>query len=164
MSEPLATFEYHVAEADRHRGYRVPHRVLRDMAQSYARLQGQLEAVTRERDALAARLSNNNRWPDPLQSSQAEAMRNGKIDHTEILSLFDRMQREIDFHRSSPAEARAARLEALERAAIIWWRSRRPINGWTEQDHLANPAINCCDVIEGDLARAVAALDVKEAG
>ena len=63
-----------------------------------------------ERDRLAARLSEYNRWPDPLQSPQAEAIRNGKIDMTEIVSLFDKMERELEQLRLVAADN--ARLEA----------------------------------------------------
>lgn len=38
-------------------------------------------------------------WPDPLTSPQAEAIRNGKIDDTEIRNLFDMMERELQLHR-----------------------------------------------------------------
>jgi hypothetical protein len=89
-------------------------------------------------------------WPDPLESPQAEAIRNGKIDHAEILSLFDRMQREIDFHRSSPAEARAARLEALLRK-IRWY-----VEAYDTREHNRDQ--------DKDLTEIDAALDVKEAG
>jgi hypothetical protein len=71
-----------------------------------------------ERDRLAARLSENNRWPDPLQSPQAEAIRNGKIDMTEIVSLFDKMERELEQLRFVAADN--ARLsKALEPFALI---------------------------------------------
>lgn len=42
-------------------------------------------------------------------------------------------------------------IECAER----WWRSRRPI-GWTIDDHLAQPVVNCVDAAEIALARAVA--------
>jgi hypothetical protein len=70
----------------------------------------QLQSAEAERDRLAARLSENNRWPDPLQSPQAEAIRNGKIDMTEIVSLFDKMERELEQLRFVAADN--ARLEA----------------------------------------------------
>jgi len=67
-------------------------------------------AAEAERDRLAARLSENNRWPDPLQSPQAEAIRAGKVDMTEIVSLFDKMERELEQLRFVAADN--ARLEA----------------------------------------------------
>jgi len=75
-----------------------------------------------ERDRLAARLSEYNCWPDPLQSPQAEAIRNGKIDMTEIVSLFDKMERELEQLRLMAGErdrlaADNARLRERENAA-----------------------------------------------
>lgn len=51
-----------------------------------------------------------------------------------------------------------AHKEAVIKAAIAWWEHRRPIMGWTEKDHIANPRVNCCNVVEGDLAYAIAAI------
>jgi hypothetical protein len=42
-------------------------------------------------------------WPDPLESPQAEALRNGKVDDTEIRNLFDCMERELRLHRERAA-------------------------------------------------------------
>jgi hypothetical protein len=42
-------------------------------------------------------------WPDPLESPQAEAIRNGKLDDTEIRNLFDCMERELRLHRERAA-------------------------------------------------------------
>jgi hypothetical protein len=50
-------------------------------------------------------VARDSRWPDPLQSPQAEAIRSGKLDMTEILSLFDQMEREIQLHRAAWREA-----------------------------------------------------------
>lgn len=58
-----------------------------------------------ENATLRERLSESNRWPDPLESPQAEAIRAGKIDDVEIRNLFDQMERELRLHRSSAAEA-----------------------------------------------------------
>lgn len=38
-------------------------------------------------------------WLDPLDSPQAQAIRSGKIDDTEIRNLFDQMERELRLHR-----------------------------------------------------------------
>jgi hypothetical protein len=51
-------------------------------------------------------------WPDPLESPQAEAIRNGKLDDTEIRNLFDCMERELRLHReraANPAREVSAR-------------------------------------------------------
>jgi hypothetical protein len=51
-------------------------------------------------------------WPDPLESPQAEAIRNGKLDDTEIRNLFDCMERELRLHReraANPAQGVSAR-------------------------------------------------------
>jgi hypothetical protein len=82
---------------------------------AYAEIIARAEAAEAERDRLAARLSENNRWPDPLQSPQAQAIRAGKIDMTEIADLFDKMAREIEFHRAAASENASLR-ERLEKA------------------------------------------------
>lgn len=54
-------------------------------------------------------------WPDPLESPQAEAIRNGKLDDTEIRNLFDCMERELRLHReraANPAQVTEAMVEA----------------------------------------------------
>jgi hypothetical protein len=51
---------------------------------------------------------------------------------------------------SCPAEEAAA-----VRAAVAWWRSRRPLD-FSEDEHLANPTVNTTDGAEADLARAAA--------
>jgi hypothetical protein len=79
-------------------------------AKAFLAANARAEAAEAERDRLAARLSEYNRWPDPLQSPQAEAIRNGKIDMTEIVSLFDKMERELEQLRFVAADN--ARLEA----------------------------------------------------
>lgn len=48
-------------------------------------------------------------WPDPLESPQAEAIRNGKLDDTEIRNLFDQMERELRLHRERAAATGEAR-------------------------------------------------------
>ena len=45
-------------------------------------------------------------WPDPLESPQAEAIRSGKLDDTEIRNLFDQMERELRLHRERAGEAK----------------------------------------------------------
>jgi hypothetical protein len=42
-------------------------------------------------------------WPDPLESPQSEAIRNGKLDDTELRNLFDAMERELRLHRERAA-------------------------------------------------------------
>ena len=41
------------------------------------------------------------------------------------------------------------------KAALAWWEGRRP-HGFTAQDHLRDPMVNCCGELERALARAVA--------
>jgi len=53
-------------------------------------------------------------WPDPLESPQAEAIRNGKLDDTEIRNLFDTMERELRLHRERAGEAKLVAVKALE--------------------------------------------------
>lgn len=43
----------------------------------------------------------------------------------------------------------------LEKAALAWWRCRRPLD-WDESEHLKNPAINTTTEGEARLARSVA--------
>ena len=38
-------------------------------------------------------------WDDPLESPQAQAIREGKVDDTQIRDLFDKMERELIEHR-----------------------------------------------------------------
>lgn len=45
--------------------------------------------------------------------------------------------------------------DELRDAAEDWWRGHRPV-GWSEKEHLLNPAINCCGSDEARLAHAVA--------
>lgn len=52
--------------------------------------------------------SADNRWPDPLESPQAEAIRAGKIDDTSIRDLFDKMERELKLHREAAKTAEGA--------------------------------------------------------
>jgi hypothetical protein len=57
-------------------------------------------------------------WPDPLESPQAEAIRNGKLDDTEIRNLFDCMERELRLHReraANPAQVTDAMVEAAQK-------------------------------------------------
>lgn len=50
-------------------------------------------------------------WPDPLESPQAEAIRNGKIDDTEIRNLFDTMERELRLHREMEAATKSEKVD-----------------------------------------------------
>lgn len=47
--------------------------------------------------------------------------------------------------------------DAVVRAAMNWWRSRRPL-AFSLKDHLENPTINTFDLRERALARACAAI------
>jgi hypothetical protein len=68
-------------------------------------------------------------WSDPLKSPQAEAIRNGKIDDTEIHNLFDTMERELVLLREANAERCAARASpSAEAAQPVAWRWR-----WTKE-------------------------------
>ncbi|MGN6539157.1 MAG: hypothetical protein ACTHKQ_25950 [Mesorhizobium sp.] len=61
-------------------------------------------------------------WPDPLESPQAEAIRNGKLDDTEIRNLFDCMERELRLHReraANPAQWVSEKLDNLSPAESI---------------------------------------------
>ena len=49
----------------------------------------------------------------------------------------------------------------VERAAIGWWRTRRPLD-WSVEEHLETPAVNCVTYHEEKLAEAVAALIRKQ--
>ena len=46
-------------------------------------------------------------------------------------------------------------LVGLEKAAIAWWRSKRPVD-WSQAEHLKNPTINVATEREAGLALAVA--------
>lgn len=53
--------------------------------------------------------------------------------------------------------AKMTKLESVSRAAIAWWKGKRPC-AWTAQEqHVANPTVNCCTDYENELAKAVAA-------
>lgn len=66
-----------------------------------------------------AKISQVNRWADALDSPQAEAIRRGKIDHTEILAQFDRMERELHQLRAQNVELRARAENAEEQLAEV---------------------------------------------
>jgi len=51
----------------------------------------------------------------------------------------------------------------VERAAIQWWRSRRP-QAFNLREHLANPTVNTIGSSERELAKAVANLLAAPAG
>lgn len=76
----------------------------RGKAEASAKVIARLKA-TRLASLEAAR-SADNRWPDPLESPQAEAIRSGKIDDTSIRDLFDKMERELKLHREAAIRAR----------------------------------------------------------
>ena len=46
------------------------------------------------------------------------------------------------------------KLSKLERAAIRWWKGKRPLS-YNHKQHLANPEVNCCSVFEHQLCKAV---------
>lgn len=46
-------------------------------------------------------------------------------------------------------------LQQIEQAAKRWWTAQRP-EGWTEDEHLDNPTVNCKNKTTRDLAVAVA--------
>ena len=46
-------------------------------------------------------------------------------------------------------------LQQIEQAAKRWWTAQRP-DGWTEDEHLANPTVNCKGKTACDLAKVVA--------
>lgn len=51
----------------------------------------------------------------------------------------------------------STRMTQLERAAWKWWTWRRPL-GYTEQEHLENPEVNCAGPTDAALARVVASM------
>ena len=53
------------------------------------------------------------------------------------------------------------KLSVLEREAVSWWTSQRPLH-WDEDQHLMYPCVNCTTAWEHALAKA-AARKVKEA-
>lgn len=59
----------------------------------------------------------------------------------------------------SDREQRAS--DAVVRAAMKWWRSRRPL-AFSLEDHLENPTINTFDLQERSLARACAAIQKEK--
>ena len=59
-------------------------------------------------------------------------------------------------NENPPAGAR----DAVTDAAIAWWESHRPL-GWTLDDHLKTPDVNCTVTTEQELAYAVASIVSK---
>lgn len=43
----------------------------------------------------------------------------------------------------------------VDRAAVAWWRTKRPVI-WTEEQHRKSPLVNCTTAAEKRLANAVA--------
>jgi hypothetical protein len=68
-------------------------------------------------------------WPDPLESPQAEAIRNGKLDDTEIRNLFDCMERELRLHRG-----RAVNPAQVTDAMVAGFRSELSMQGYGDGD------------------------------
>lgn len=48
--------------------------------------------------------------------------------------------------------------EIVLQSAFRWWRSHRPI-GWSLEDHLKRPTVNCVTKLERQLARDVSSLE-----
>lgn len=44
--------------------------------------------------------------------------------------------------------------------AVEWWQARRPV-GWTREQHVANPVVNCAGDAEKALALAIGAMVAK---
>ena len=78
-------------------------------------------------------------WPDPLESPQAEAIRNGKLDDTEIRNLFDCMERELRLHRERAAN-QAQVTDAMVKAIKAKWAAMRQL-GDPNEHALASAAI-----------------------
>jgi hypothetical protein len=55
---------------------------------------------------------------------------------------------------NSAGGADAAALHAVAKAAVAWWTQRRP-RGWSLEQHLADPLVNCEGSHERRLAEAV---------
>ena len=84
-------------------------------------------------------VSNSPGWPDPLESPQAEAIRNGKLDDTEIRNLFDCMERELRLHRERAAN-QAQVTDAMVKAIKAKWAAMRQL-GDPNEHALASAAI-----------------------
>ena len=69
-----------------------------------------------------------------------------------------KMMLDAAFGRQQPSSAGgtdAAALHAVAEAAVTWWTQRRP-SGWSLEQHLADPAVNCEGGHERQLAQAAA--------
>ena len=70
-----------------------------------------------------------------------------------------KMMLDVAFGRHQPeATAREkdiAALVAVADAAVAWWTARKPTD-WSLEQHLADPAVNCDDEGERQLAQAAA--------
>jgi hypothetical protein len=68
-----------------------------------------------------------------------------------------KMMLDAAFGRQQPSSAGgtdAAALHAVAEAAVAWWKERRP-KGWSLEQHLADPMVNCGEDRERRLAGAV---------
>lgn len=71
-----------------------------------------------------------------------------------------KMMLDAAFGRQPPSSAGgtdAAALHAVADAAVAWWMKRRP-SGWSLEQHLADPVVNCDGHAEQQLAGAAATL------
>lgn len=86
---------------------------------------------------------------EPLQS-----WRNSREDRSDGRTEWSYLE---NLHRSPELSAPPIRSEgmSLERAAMEWWESKRPIS-FTEEAHTQNPTINCATPAEEVLAQEVA--------
>jgi hypothetical protein len=67
-----------------------------------------------------------------------------------------KMMLDVAFGKQHPAsDANMAALRDVAEAAAAWWKARRP-SGWSLEQHLADPAVNCEGAHERELAEAVA--------
>lgn len=80
-------------------------RVVGQLAILLADSREQQEAIA---DAVVVAINSQGRgkspgWDDPLESPQAQAIRDGKVDFLQIRDLFDKMERELVEHRKRAA-------------------------------------------------------------
>jgi hypothetical protein len=68
-----------------------------------------------------------------------------------------KMMLDVAFGRQQPnsaGRADAAALHAVAEAAVVWWTEHRP-SGWSLEQHLTDPLVNCEGSHERRLAEAV---------